>query len=32
MVESSREEKGETTIERRFFVSSLEADAELFAK
>jgi predicted transposase YbfD/YdcC len=32
MVESSREEKGETAIERRFFVPGLEADAELFAK
>ena len=32
MVESSRELNGQTTIERRFFVSSLPADAEQFAK
>jgi predicted transposase YbfD/YdcC len=32
VVESSREVKGETTVERRFFVSSLPADPEQFAK
>jgi predicted transposase YbfD/YdcC len=32
MVESSREVNGETTVERRFFVSSLQADPEQFAQ
>ncbi|MDR0377949.1 MAG: ISAs1 family transposase, partial [Spirochaetaceae bacterium] len=32
VVESSREEKGETTVERRHFVSSLPADGPQFAK
>lgn len=32
MVESGREINGQTAIERRFFVSSLPADAEQFAK
>jgi predicted transposase YbfD/YdcC len=31
MVESSREIKGVTTTERRYFVSSLPADAKQFA-
>jgi predicted transposase YbfD/YdcC len=32
VVESSREVKGETTVERRLFVSSPRADAEQFAR
>jgi predicted transposase YbfD/YdcC len=32
MVESSREVNGETTVERSFFVSRLQADPEQFAK
>jgi predicted transposase YbfD/YdcC len=32
MVDSSREVNGEITVERRFFVSSLQADAGQFAK
>ncbi len=32
MVESQRTVKGETSVERRFFISSLENNVELFAK
>jgi predicted transposase YbfD/YdcC len=32
MAEETRQVKGKTTAERRYFVSSLEADAELFAR
>ncbi len=32
MVESQRTVKGETSIERRFFISSLENNVQLFAK
>jgi predicted transposase YbfD/YdcC len=32
VAESSREEKGEVTVERRHFISGLPADASQFAK
>jgi hypothetical protein len=32
VVESSREEKGEVTVERRYFVSGMPADGPQFAK
>jgi predicted transposase YbfD/YdcC len=32
VVESSRESKGEISVERRYYISSMEADAEQFAK